>query len=124
MGIHGQTPNKTHQENDTKNPRKMQSAKKNNTKIEDYDTTRNRDDIWKTCKLLGSLIDTEKDINRRKILSIDAFRTLKNILNSRNNNIKIKLKAFNAYVSSVFLYNSELWTLTKKKRIYHQYFLT
>ncbi len=33
MGIHGQTPNKTHQENDTKNPRKMQSAKKITQKL-------------------------------------------------------------------------------------------
>ncbi len=62
MGIHSQTLNKTHQEHDTKNPRKMQSANKQH-KTEDYDITRKGDNKWKTCKLIGSLIDTEKGIN-------------------------------------------------------------
>ncbi len=65
----------------------------NNTKTEYYNITRNVDDKWKLCKLFGSLIDAEKDINRRKILSIDAYRSIKNIFKNRNNNIKIKLKA-------------------------------
>ncbi len=63
-----------------------------------------------------SLLDTEKYIYRRQILSIDAFRTLAYNFNSRNNSIKIKLTAVNAYVTSVFLYNSELWTLTSKNK--------
>ena len=58
---------------------------------------------------------TQKDINRRTKLAIDTYKTLKKILNSKKNFIKIKLRTFNAYVKSVFLYNSELWTLTKKQ---------
>ncbi len=77
--------------------------------------TRNGDDMWKTCKLLGSLLDTEKDINRRKTLSIDVFRTLKNIFNSINNSIKIKMRTFKAYVASVFSTKNELWALTKEQ---------
>ena len=69
---------------------------------------------WKECKVLGSLLSTEKDINRRKILAIDAYKTFNSIFSSKKNSIKIKLRTFNAYVASVFLYNSELWTLTKK----------
>ena len=55
-----------------------------------------------------------KDINRRKILAIDAYKTLNSIFSSKINSIKIKLRAFNSYVASVLLYYSELWTLTKK----------
>ena len=72
-------------------------------------------EAWKECKILGGLFDTEKDINkRRKKLAIDAYKTPKKILNSEKNSIKIKIRTFNALVKSVFLYNSELWTLTKK----------
>ena len=86
----------------------------NETKTEEYSITKEGDDKWKSCKLLGSLLDTEKDINRRKILAIAALRTLQHIFKSRKNSTKIKLRTFHAYVASVFLYNSELWTITKK----------
>ena len=29
--------------------------------------------------------------------------------------LSTRIRAFNAYVTSIFLYNSELWTLTKNK---------
>ena len=76
---------------------------------------------WKKCKLLGSLLDTEKDINRRKILAIDAFKTLNTIFDSRKISNAVKIRTFNAYVASVFLYNSELWTLAKKNGKYSQH---
>ena len=76
---------------------------------------------WKKCKLLGSFLDTEKDINHRKILAIDAFKTLNNFFNSRKISNAVKTRTFNAYVASVFLYNSELWTLTKKFGKYSQH---
>ena len=66
------------------------------------------------CKLLGSLQDTEKVINRWTILAIDAFKTLNTIFDRRKIGNAVKIRTFNAYVASVFLYNSELWTLTKK----------
>ena len=52
-------------------------------KTEDYEIIRKGNEKWKKCKLLGSLLDTEKDINRRKILAMDAFKTLNNIFDSR-----------------------------------------
>ena len=85
----------------------------NDTKTEEHEISRNGEEEWKSCKLLGSLLDTEKDVNRRKILAINAITTLKSLLNSRKNSLQIKLRAFNAFVASIFLYNSELWTLTK-----------
>ncbi len=67
----------------------------------------------KSCKILGSLLDTEKDTNRWNILAVATYNTLKNIFNTRYNSIRIKVRAFNAYIASVFLYNSEIWTPTK-----------
>ena len=68
---------------------------------------------WKRCKILGSLLDTKSDMDRRKILAIDAMRTLKKSFNSKLVSEEIKLRLFNTYVGSIFLYNSELWTLNK-----------
>ena len=86
----------------------------NESKTEEYNIEQKGNEAWKECKILGSLLDTEKDINRRKILAIDAYKTLNSIFSSKINSVTIKLRTFNAYVASVFLYNSELWTLTKK----------
>ena len=85
----------------------------NESKTEEYEIIRQGNEKWKKCKLLGSLLDTQKDINRRKILAIDAFKTLNKIFDSRKISNAVKIRTFNAYVASVFLYNSELWTLTK-----------
>ena len=87
----------------------------NDTKTEEYKIQRKGNVDWKKCKLLGSLLDTENDIKRRKGLAIAAINTLKYIFNSSKLNIKTKLRVFNCYISSIFLYNSELWTLTKTK---------
>ena len=86
----------------------------NESKTEEYDIIRQCNEKWNKCKLLGSLLDTEKDINRRKILATDAFQTLNKFVYSRKISNAIKIITFNAYVASVFLRNSELWTLTKK----------
>ena len=42
------------------------------------------------------------------------IETLENIFNNRKISKSIKIRVFQTYVTSVFLYNSELWTLTKK----------
>ena len=86
----------------------------NESKTEEYEIIRQGNEKWKKCKLLRSLLDTAKDINRRQILAIDAFKTLNNIFDSRKISNAVKIRTFNAYVASVFLYNRELWTLTKK----------
>ena len=55
----------------------------NASNTEEYEIIRQGNEKWKKCKLLGCLQDTEKDINRRQILAIDAFKTLIKILDSR-----------------------------------------
>ena len=52
----------------------------NESKTEEYEIILQCIERWKKCKLLGSLLDTEKDMNRRQIIAIDAFKTLNNFL--------------------------------------------
>ena len=67
---------------------------------------------WKKCKLLGSLLDTESDIGRRKGLTLSSLQAYQFIFNSKRIGIDLKIRTFNVYSASIFLYNSELWTLT------------
>ena len=83
----------------------------NESKTEDYKIIRQGNEKWKKCKLLGNLLDTEKNINRRKILAIDAFIEY-NFWQPKNQQHGQNKKC--QYVASVFLYNSELLTLAKK----------
>ena len=85
----------------------------NEDKTEKYDISRISDDTWKKCKYLGSLLDTEEDIKRRRGMFIDTFRTLESIITSKKVSEGVKIRIFKTYLESVFLYNSELWTLTK-----------
>ena len=68
----------------------------------------------KKCKYLGSLLDTEHDISRRKILATTAYNQLKQIFESKKVQIPTKVRLLKSHIESIFLYNSELWTLTKK----------
>ena len=70
--------------------------------------------IRKVAKYLGSYIDTEKDIQRRKQLSIITYNKYKKVLETNKISLKTRLSLFNTLVLSVFLCNSELWTLTKQ----------
>ena len=67
---------------------------------------------WKKCKLLGILLDTEEDVKQRKVLVTNVVNSMKEIF-FRDINIEVKVHSINCYVSSVFLYNCETWTLTK-----------
>ena len=69
---------------------------------------------WHDCKLLGSKLDTEKDINRRKGLTIDSMKKLHQTYKSKQTSIETKVRTFNTFAASIFLYNSELWTVTTK----------
>ena len=42
------------------------------------------------------------------------MKSMQNIFKSKKISINIKLRTFNIYIGSICLYNSELWTLTKK----------
>ena len=85
----------------------------NKSKTEEYSIGIDGDDKWKRCKILGSLLDTEKDIERRYNLASAAYNKLEKTFKSKSLKQKTKLRIFDAYIASVFLYNSELWTLTK-----------
>ena len=60
----------------------------------------------------GSLLDTE-DIKRRTELPIYTYKTFESILSSKHVSEKVKIEIFATYIKSVFMYNSELWTLTQ-----------
>ena len=68
---------------------------------------------WKKCKLLGSLLDTTSDIDRRKGLTLGSIQKFENIFKSKRISRKLKVRTFNAFTASIFLFNSELWTLTE-----------
>ena len=68
---------------------------------------------WKKCKYLGTLLDTETDIERRKNLTYIAFNKYRQTLTCRNLLLYLRIRLFNVYVTSIFMYNSELWTLTR-----------
>ena len=74
---------------------------------------RNGEGHWRKWKYLGSLWSTTEDIKRRKQLANAAYIKLKYILEDRRTTLKIKIRTLDAYVGSIFLYNSELWTLTQ-----------
>ena len=88
----------------------------NESKTEEY-TIRNKNSCnlkWKTCKLLGCLLDSESDIKRRKSLAINAAIKLTKIFENNKISISTKTSAFKTYIYSIFLYNSETWTTTKQ----------
>ena len=87
----------------------------NDSKTEEYEIGRSLPVDWKEkFKYLGSFIDTEKDMKNRKGLAYYAYNQHDHIFKSRRSSIQLKMKIFNAYISSIYLYNSELWTLTKE----------
>ena len=83
----------------------------NEEKTEEFTIKRNREE-WKTCKLLGTLLDTEEDVKRRKVLAMNVMNSMKEIFFG-DISIEVKVPSFNCYVSSVFSYNCKTWTLTK-----------
>ena len=86
----------------------------NATKDENYTIERgSKDERWKKCKILGSYLDTNEDIKRRKQLTLNAMKNYQEIWRSKKINRNLKLRIFNSVITSIFLYNSELWTTTE-----------
>ena len=73
----------------------------NEEKPEEFTIKRNGEETWKKCKLLEMLLDTEKDV-------MNVVNSMKEIF-FRDITIEVKVRSFNCYVSSVFLYNCETW---------------
>ena len=86
------------------------NLEENKSKREDYDIP-STDDSWKKCKFLGSMIDTENDCKNRTVLAAGTMTILKDLFSSHTLSIKTKVRIFEGYVSSIFLYNSELWVV-------------
>ena len=70
---------------------------------------------WKKCKYLGTLLDTETDIERRKDLTYIAFNKYRKTLTCINLPLYLRIRLFDVYVTYIFMHNSELWTLTKSQ---------
>ena len=75
----------------------------NKRKTKEYTIKRNRQTDWKRCKYLGSLLDTEEDIKRRKALAVTNHNKLKNILEYKSTSMKTKIRILKVYIQSVFL---------------------
>ena len=70
---------------------------------------------WNNMKILGTHIITETDINSRKGKAMYALKSNNKIFKSNKISNNLKMRVFECYVSSAFLYNSETWSLTKTK---------
>ena len=69
---------------------------------------------WRTSKTLGSLLCTEKDIVRRRILAEAAFKKFQKVwATGKKISLDRKLRLYDAQVVSVLLYNSNSWSPTK-----------
>ena len=52
---------------------------------------------WKTCKLLGSILDTKCDIQRRILALLDSLNKMQNIYKSNKISMALKIRTFNTY---------------------------
>ena len=65
---------------------------------------------WRSSKLLGSLLCSVKDINRRIVLGNIAFNNFKNVwMKGRKISLSRRLNVYDAQVVSIILYNSGCW---------------
>ena len=85
----------------------------NEEQTEEFTIKRNKEEKWKKFKLLGTFLDTKENIKRRKVLAMNVVNLMKEILFG-DISIKVKVHSVNCYVSILFLYNCEAWTLTQK----------
>ena len=84
----------------------------NTSKTEEYTIKINGDEKWRSCKVLGSLLDTSMDITTRHGLAASTYNKLQKSFKSKSISQKTKIRIFNGYITSTFLYNSELWTMS------------
>ena len=75
------------------------------------------EDEWKNMKLLGSFIDTDKDIAHRKCLLIGNMKNNRSLYSSKLVSMSVKLRHFDCYQTSIFLYNCGLWTLNNSQEL-------
>ena len=71
------------------------NEQKNEEHIVNYENRKNGS--WKTCKYLGTMLDSQKDFLRRKILTVEASKSLNDIWRSKLT-INLKMKIFDCLV--------------------------
>ena len=82
----------------------QRGLKINESKTEEYTIKRaNYDNPWRDCKVLGSLLDTQNDIKRRKVLAINVANKLKHLFLNKDVTINVKTKLFKSYITPIFL---------------------
>ena len=67
---------------------------------------------YKNIKLLGTKLDTKKDITARKNKVWQPLQKMKSFFTSKRLNNHHKIKIFKTYIETTLLYNSETWSLT------------
>ena len=67
---------------------------------------------YKNIKLLGTKLDTQCDIQAKKIRVWDPIKRFKEYFTSKRLSIKHKVRIFRTFVEPILLYNSETWTIT------------
>ena len=73
------------------------------------------DSEWKKTKKLGSLLGDEEDVERRIVLATASFKKLRLLWERKKlTSIETRMRAYNALVIPVLLYNSGTWGITNK----------
>ena len=70
------------------------------------------DPNYKEIKLLGTKLDTKRDITARKNKVWQPIRKMSSFFRSKRLSTPHKVKVFRSYIEPILLYNSETWTLT------------
>ena len=86
----------------------------NSEKTEKFSIKHDGDDTWKNTILLGSKLDTECDISRRKGLASAAWSKYTKLLTNKTLPLLLRTRYFDAFITSIFLYQCGIWTLSKK----------
>ena len=81
----------------------------NKDRTEQYTIRKNGPKDWKKSKYLGKALGTLEDIKKRKGLAY-----IKKYITNKNSSVTNIIRRFEAFISTTFLYNSELWTLSKR----------
>ena len=82
--------------------------------VNEHGTPLVNNEPWRSSKLLGSLLCSVKDVERRIILGYAAFSTFNNIWQrSKNISLSRRLRVYEAQVISVLLYNCGCWAAPK-----------
>ena len=80
---------------------------------------------WKKTKKLGSLLGDSEDIERRKVLATASLKSLRSLWERKGvTSIGTRMRAYNALVLPVLLYNCGIWGVTdaimNKIEVFHR----